>query len=181
MVFCGLFDYFVDFFSSVPVVRTWMQYDRATAQNILNIESVLIDANGFFYIYIQFGIHLIYSRSCNFFRIHWCLFIIHIQLKGFQGLHVLKRGLRSLKEIDHIQHNFFFEIWSPFHGRFTHKTARFCFAKLIKTWIYGNSCFSCIKDWNIPMQSSSFARETDLKFAAVFSVVWCLLKYKHSK
>ena len=58
-------------------------------------------------------------------------------------------------DIDLIQHKKIQEKWMPFtavNGRFTHKTARFWFAKLINIWRRGSSCrllFVCSKFENL--------------------------------
>ena len=47
------------------------------------------------------------------------------------GAECLIRGRKLLERIDLIQHENFQEKRNPFHGRFTHITARFRYAKLM--------------------------------------------------
>ena len=69
---------------------------------------------------------------------------------------------------DLLQHKKFQEKRNPFHGRFTHKTARFWFKERMNIWRKSSSCVQSLK---IPSKWGSFGCEKDFIFLIFFTVV----------
>ena len=90
---------------------------------------------------------------------------------GYLSKFLKHPGKESFCIIDLIQHQKFQEKRNPFHGRYTHKTAKFWFGKVMNLWRKASSCCSFVQSLKIPSKKGSFARETDFIFVAFFTVV----------